>query len=129
MLAVGLLTSCKQQFAFVYNANLEGDVDGKVNVEWKGGSLYSNGTAALDFEWTNDTSKLKVVMPMNLQEAYRTNADVAKEIESYLESFEIVSEQLDSAQAEGSYKLHVYGYIGEQATGIRVPFDYEFTNR
>lgn len=126
--------ACKENngVSVVYNIAVVGDADGDVTVTFPNGSLELNGQAAVDFAYTNDTTKVVNVFALGdepmfdyvLGEALESNdaevKDAAEKVEATLVSVNAAS---------GTYYLHVSGFAKETLTGLIFAIDREFTNR
>lgn len=132
-MAVSLVAvqSCeeKPKFGFAYSFTAVGDAKGDVDVVFPGGEFKGLGDAAIDFHFTNDTTKLDDAMKiLNLEDAYAfsNDEDIVKAcdaINSWLD------ENIDVSSASGDYYVHVSGYVEETFTKIKAFFERTFTNR
>lgn len=115
-------TSCKEQFHFVYNATINGDADGGVNVSFPDGSIDLKGDADLKFHYGNDTTA-KVLLGIDQIKADK------KLSKAYVAAQSDFEKQFNAAAASGTYLLNVDAYCYEELTGLRVEFKKTLTNR
>lgn len=124
---LALATSCKEKAGIIYSVSANGDCKGQFELTFPDGNFKSDGTAALAFDWSNDTTKVLAAPGLlSLDEALKSNnaktLEAAQSIDSWLDNF-------SATTADGDYYVHLVGYVKETLTGITLSVDRTFTNR
>lgn len=121
--------SCKEtQFGILYSISADGDAAGDVALTFPNGEFSSNGQAVIKFKWSNDTTTmLEAVNAITLEEAYKSNDKKVVEAAQAADAW--VDANFSATSLEGSYYVHIVGYVEETATQIKLSIDRVFTNR
>lgn len=125
IVAMFVMSSCKESLGVLYNVSLEGNASGDVVVTFPNGDLELNGDTALLFHYSNDTTAVKTVdsTPLLGAALESENEDVRTFATSVDNDFNV---RFKDAQAGGSYHVRVTGYAKEPNTGIVILIDKEF---
>lgn len=127
-LAALTLTGCKAQWGVIYSVVADGDADGKVAVTFPNGAFNTDGKAALDFVFSNDTTKvLKAYNAMTLEQGMRSGHKDTQEAALNVAGW--VDDMFKANAASGTYRVHFKGFVQETATGLTFSIDRTFTNR
>lgn len=124
-IAMIAMTSCKDNLGVLYNVALEGNASGDVVVTFPNGDLELNGSAALLFHYSNDTTAVKAAESAPLLGAALESDN--EEVRNFANAIDdTFSVRFKDAQAGGSYHVRVTGYAKEPTTGIVILIDKSF---
>lgn len=123
-----MLSSCGTQFGLVYGVQLTGDGDGKFEVTFPQGSYAMDGKAALalnvgDSVLFNDTTTKVTFKSEVLQSGNK------KQLEAMRRVNDSIATQFNAFDGEGTYDIHLNGFVKEIGTGLVFSVDRHFTNR
>lgn len=128
LMSAFIFTACNTQFGVVYGVQLAGDGDGQFEVTFPQGSYAMDGKATLvlnvgDSVLFNDTT-VKVTYKNDVLK--RGNK---KELAAMKRVNDSIATNFEAFAGEGTYDLHVKGYVKELGTGLIFEIDRHFTNR
>lgn len=123
-----VLTSCGTQFGLVYGVQLKGDGDGKFEVTFPQGCYEMDGKATLalnvgDSVLFNDTTTKVTYKNEVLERGNKKQLAAMKRVN------DSIAVQFNTFDGDGTYDLHLKGFVKEIGTGLIFEIDRRFTNR
>ena len=124
-------TACKDEtISFEYNFNITGTATGNVDVTFPGGGLVMKGDSYISLDYASAPAakaKMGDHYVFRSLDSLRNSGDrqlirIADQVQSdYNDAFTATS-------ADGTYYLHITGFVKEKLTGIEVKIDKTLTN-
>lgn len=121
------LQSCKTaQFGVDYAATVTGDGDGQFDVLFPQGRIAMDGTAAIDFRVSNDSTVLNQKVYTKQQVLESGDKDQLKALK---ECNDYIANNFEAYAAHGTYDITIHAYVRERVTGIGFEANKHLTNR
>lgn len=128
-IALAIVSCDTPQFGVKYTVIADGDANGKVALTFPDGVFKADGTAAIDFKWSNDTSvvfRTNLFTPVDEVRNIYTDRKSLKAVD-YVEQW--IDDTFKATAAEGDYYIHLKFEVQETATGIKISGERTFSNR